>query len=86
MNTSTQWEVRLAGPAKRSLDRIEGPDLDRLQAALREMAKDPFSGDVKLLRGQGEYSAAAWVLGESSFFAPRTSASLSSLRSSAGRL
>jgi mRNA-degrading endonuclease RelE of RelBE toxin-antitoxin system len=43
--------VRLAAPARRSLDRIEGPDQRRVQAALREMALDPFQGNIKLLTG-----------------------------------
>jgi mRNA-degrading endonuclease RelE of RelBE toxin-antitoxin system len=53
MNTSLPWEVRLAGPARKSLERIEAPDLNRIRAALREMAQDPFQGDIKLLRAPG---------------------------------
>jgi mRNA-degrading endonuclease RelE of RelBE toxin-antitoxin system len=53
MNTSLPWEVRLAGPARKSLERIEAPELDRIQAVLREMLQEPFQGDIKLLRAPG---------------------------------
>ncbi len=52
MNISLPWEVRLAGPARKSLDLLEPPDRERILGALREMALDPFQGDIKLLRGR----------------------------------
>jgi len=46
------WEILLAVPAKKSLERISSPDRERIETALKEMATNPFQGDVKLLRGK----------------------------------
>jgi mRNA-degrading endonuclease RelE of RelBE toxin-antitoxin system len=46
------WEILLAGPARKSLDRISSPDRERIENALKEMVTDPFQGDVKLLKGK----------------------------------
>jgi mRNA-degrading endonuclease RelE of RelBE toxin-antitoxin system len=46
-----QWRVVLAGPAQKSLERIPPRDRARVHAALGEMETDPFSGDVKYLKG-----------------------------------
>lgn len=47
------WRVVLAGPAQRSLERIPARDRARIRAAIDEMEIDPFSGDIKHLKGQG---------------------------------
>ena len=52
MNTSSPWEIVLAGPAKKALERVPSPDRERIEATLREMAANPFQGDLKLLKGQ----------------------------------
>ena len=52
MNTSVSWTLVLAGPARRRPERIGPRDRERIHAALREMAADPFVGDVRYLRGQ----------------------------------
>jgi len=46
-----QWTVLLAGPAKKSLDRVPASDRKRILGALDEMQHDPFRGDVRKLRG-----------------------------------
>lgn len=51
MNTSGKWTLILAGPAKKSLKRIPAPDRERIHNALRDMAANPFSGDIKHLKG-----------------------------------
>ena len=51
MNTSATWTVVLTGPAEKRLKRIPARDLERIHAALREMATDPFKGDIKYLTG-----------------------------------
>jgi mRNA-degrading endonuclease RelE of RelBE toxin-antitoxin system len=51
MTTSNPWEILLAGPAGRSLERIPSPDRERIETALSRMTTNPFEGDVKLLRG-----------------------------------
>jgi mRNA-degrading endonuclease RelE of RelBE toxin-antitoxin system len=48
-----KWRVALAGPAQKSLDRIPSPDQARIRAAIDEMETDPFSGDIKHLKGRG---------------------------------
>jgi mRNA-degrading endonuclease RelE of RelBE toxin-antitoxin system len=52
MTTSTPWEIVLAGPARKSLERVPSPDRERIEATLREMVENPFLGDLKLLKGQ----------------------------------
>ena len=52
MTTSALWNVLLAGPARKSLERVPSPDRERIEAALKGMAVNPFQGDVKLLKGQ----------------------------------
>jgi mRNA-degrading endonuclease RelE of RelBE toxin-antitoxin system len=52
MNISPPWEIILAGPARKSLERAPSSDRKRIEATLQEMAKDPFQGDLKLLKGQ----------------------------------
>jgi mRNA interferase RelE/StbE len=47
-----KWRVVLAGPAQKSLERIPSPDQLRVRAAIEKMAADPFTGDVKYLKGQ----------------------------------
>jgi mRNA-degrading endonuclease RelE of RelBE toxin-antitoxin system len=52
MNTSAVWTVILAAPARKSLKRIPAADREGIHAALKEMATDPFRGDIKYLKGQ----------------------------------
>ena len=52
MNISAMWTVVLAGPARKSLKPAPASDRKRIHAALREMATDPFRGDIKYLKGQ----------------------------------
>jgi mRNA-degrading endonuclease RelE of RelBE toxin-antitoxin system len=52
MNTSVPWEIALTRPARKSLERVPAADLERLEAALKEMAANPFQGDLKLLKGK----------------------------------
>ncbi len=52
MTTSTPWEIVLAGPARRSLERAPSPDRERIEVTLKGMTENPFQGDLKLLKGQ----------------------------------
>lgn len=52
MNTSARWEIVLTGPARKSLERVPSPDRERIEATLKDMAENPFQGDLKLLKGQ----------------------------------
>jgi mRNA-degrading endonuclease RelE of RelBE toxin-antitoxin system len=51
MNTSVVWTVILTGPARKSLKRIPATDREGIHSALREMATDPYRGDIKYLKG-----------------------------------
>jgi len=51
MNTSALWEVRVGASARKSLEAIPPADRARIEAALMEMAVNPFQGDIKALRG-----------------------------------
>ena len=51
-----RWELLLAGPAKRALERIPASDQVRILAALEDMEDDPFHGDIVRLKAQ----PAAW--------------------------
>ena len=46
-----EWTVLLAGPARKSLDRVPASDRKRILIALDEMRQDPFRGDVRKLQG-----------------------------------
>jgi hypothetical protein len=47
-----KWELRLAGPARRALERTPAADRRRILAALEAMEQDPFSGDIVRLTAQ----------------------------------
>ncbi len=46
-----EWIVVLAGPARKSLDRIPARDRKRVVTALAEMQRNPFEGDIRKLQG-----------------------------------
>ena len=46
------WDLLLAGPARRALSRMPAADRRRVLAALDAMEHDPFSGDIVRLRAQ----------------------------------
>jgi mRNA interferase RelE/StbE len=46
------WELLLAGPARKALKRIPAADQRRILAALDAMEQDPFSGDIVRLKAQ----------------------------------
>ena len=47
-----KWRVVLAGPAQKSLERVPPADRARIRVAIDEMGVNPFSGDIKYLKGQ----------------------------------
>lgn len=52
MNSAEKkWRVVLAGPALKSLNRAPSQDQHRIRAAIFEMEANPFSGDIKFLKG-----------------------------------
>lgn len=47
------WGLLIAKPATRDLREPSRDDLQRINAAFEAMRSDPYSGDVKFLRGSG---------------------------------
>jgi len=47
-----KWELLLASPARKALERMPAADRRRVLAALDAMEQDPFSGDIVRLRVQ----------------------------------
>jgi mRNA-degrading endonuclease RelE of RelBE toxin-antitoxin system len=45
------WGLVIASRTEREIRRVPADDLNRIQRVLREMPGNPFSGDVKYLRG-----------------------------------
>ena len=48
------WLVVLAGPARKSLERVPTTDRRRIWLAIEEMEVNPFRGDVRKLKGEHE--------------------------------
>ena len=47
------WRVNVAKPAQKQIARFPVRDKERIGAAIRMLADDPFSGDVLKLEGSG---------------------------------
>jgi mRNA interferase RelE/StbE len=45
------WNLLIAGPAQKELQRLPQNDLERVKRALLAMRADPFYGDIKRLHG-----------------------------------
>jgi len=50
------WNLQITGPAQKEFRKLPAKDQARVKEALLAMQQDPFSGDIKRLKGQ----AAAW--------------------------
>jgi len=50
------WNLQITGPAQKEFQRLPAKDQARVKDALLAMQQDPFSGDIKRLKGQ----TAAW--------------------------
>jgi mRNA interferase RelE/StbE len=50
------WNLHITGPAQKEFQKLPARDQARVKDALLTMQRDPFSGDIKRLKGQ----AAAW--------------------------
>ena len=46
------WNLQLALPAQKDFRKLPLKDQPRIKAALIAMERDPFSGDIKRLKGQ----------------------------------
>jgi mRNA-degrading endonuclease RelE of RelBE toxin-antitoxin system len=46
------WDVRLGSRAERALERIPARDRERIEIALLQMKREPYSGDTRPLRGR----------------------------------
>ncbi len=47
------WGLLITSPAERGLRKIPRVDLEHIDQAFSEMCLDPYSGDIKFLRGMG---------------------------------
>jgi mRNA interferase RelE/StbE len=50
------WNLHITGPAQKEFRKLPAKDQARVKDALMAMQQDPFSGDIKRLKGQ----ASAW--------------------------
>lgn len=50
------WNLHITGPAQKEFQKLPARDQARVKDALLAMQQDPFSGDIKRLKGQ----PAAW--------------------------
>jgi mRNA-degrading endonuclease RelE of RelBE toxin-antitoxin system len=50
------WNLQITGPAQKEFQKLPAKDQARVKGALLAMQQDPFSGDIKRLKGQ----PAAW--------------------------
>jgi mRNA-degrading endonuclease RelE of RelBE toxin-antitoxin system len=48
----TSWEVRVRKPAQKSVRRAPRHERERLQRAIYQMARDPFTGNIERLEDQ----------------------------------
>jgi mRNA interferase RelE/StbE len=46
------WNLHITGPAQKEFLRLPAKDQARVKDALLAMQQDPFSGDIKRLKGQ----------------------------------
>lgn len=46
------WNLQIAGPAQKEFRKLPANDQRRVRAAFIAMQEDPFSGDIKRLKGQ----------------------------------
>jgi mRNA interferase RelE/StbE len=49
-----KWTVLVAKPAVKQCAKIPAKDAARIAAAVKQMADDPFGGDVVKLEGEGQ--------------------------------
>jgi mRNA interferase RelE/StbE len=50
------WNLHITGPAQKEFQKLPAKDQAHVRNALLAMQQDPFSGDIKRLKGQ----ASAW--------------------------
>jgi mRNA interferase RelE/StbE len=46
-----KWDLAITSPARRALHKVPLDDLEHIEITFAEMCSDPYSGDVKFLRG-----------------------------------
>lgn len=47
-----RWDLHVAGPARKQLDRLPSKDRERILALLVAMQDNPFQGDIQHLKNQ----------------------------------
>lgn len=46
------WQIDVAGRARKQLNRLPSKDKDRIERVIDEMEQDPFAGDIEKMVGQ----------------------------------
>ena len=46
------WQISVAGRARKQLKRFPVPDAERIEHAIDEMEQNPFAGDIEKMGGQ----------------------------------
>jgi mRNA-degrading endonuclease RelE of RelBE toxin-antitoxin system len=60
------WNLLITGPAQKEFQKVPAKDQVRVKNALLAMEEDPFSGDIKRLRGRPQLGGAVSAITESS--------------------
>jgi mRNA-degrading endonuclease RelE of RelBE toxin-antitoxin system len=47
-----KWDLVITSPASRDLRKVPRKDLQHVDAAMEQMCANPYSGDIKYLRGE----------------------------------
>jgi mRNA-degrading endonuclease RelE of RelBE toxin-antitoxin system len=60
------WNLQITGPAQKEFRKLPAKDRARVKDALLAMQQDPFSGDIKRLKGQSVSGVAGSAITASS--------------------
>jgi mRNA-degrading endonuclease RelE of RelBE toxin-antitoxin system len=60
------WNLQITGPAQKEFRKLPAKDRARVKDALLAMQQDPFSGDIKRLKGQSVRGVAGSAITASS--------------------
>jgi mRNA-degrading endonuclease RelE of RelBE toxin-antitoxin system len=60
------WNLHITGPARKEFRKLPPKDQARVKDALLAMQQDPFSGDIKRLKGQAVRGAVVSAITASS--------------------
>jgi mRNA-degrading endonuclease RelE of RelBE toxin-antitoxin system len=47
-----KWDLAITNPAARDLRKVPRTDIQQVDAAMEQMCSNPYSGDIKYIRGE----------------------------------